>query len=101
MPWDASAGQLGGPAAASMFAIVKQVDRASPQLRQVMGSSSSTLDIRLRYYQTTQGGQQQVTYDVHLTGGHIGSIDEYVQDDGTHYERIVLSFDQATLTWTK
>jgi type VI secretion system Hcp family effector len=99
-PWDADTGGFSGVVVPSVFTIVKQVDAASTKLHQVLAQPNSSVDATIRSTRPTPAGPEEIYYTVVLTGGHINGIEEYVQDQGARYERLRVSFDQATLSWT-
>jgi len=84
---------------ADSFVIVKKVDIASPVLHQMMASGERVTRTSIDF--VNFGGRAPLTYySMVLNQGVIVGIDEYTNSDGAQYERLLMSFGDATLTYT-
>jgi type VI secretion system secreted protein Hcp len=106
-PRDPASGLPTGKRMHKPITILKEVDRASPPLWEVLVTNENLTQWELKFWATDATGIEKQTYTIDLTNASIASIREFMPDNAVPakitlplLEELSFTYQKITWTWT-
>ncbi len=100
-PRDPASGLPTGKRMHKPIRILKEVDKASPQLWSALVNNENLTEWRLRFWAPSVNGIEQQIYTIELTNASIASIREYMEDNAESAKSSLPLFEEITFTYQK
>jgi len=104
-PRDAASGLPTGKRQHKPFSIIKEIDKSTPLLMNVLVNNENIKDWELRFWQPSKSGKEVQFYTVQLLNASIASIraellNNRYPENMQHKEREHIAFCYQKITWT-
>lgn len=81
--------------------ILKEVDRASPQLWEALVNNENLTQWELKFWSTSTTGKEKQTYTIELVNASIASIREYMPDNEDPAKANLPLLEEISFTYQK